>query len=75
MLRWIFRRGTAALECGVEVDADRSFALRVTPLWAPAAAVVERFDDPLSALERHAELAGYLRESGWRVSEHATPAW
>lgn len=74
MLRWIFRRGTAAIECDVDVAADRSFALRVIPLWAPASAVVERFADPVSALERHAELASYLRDSGWRVSEHATPA-
>jgi hypothetical protein len=42
----------------------------VLPHWDPAAAVIERFDAPMPALLRHAEIANRLRESGGMVTDH-----
>jgi hypothetical protein len=37
--------------------------------------VVECFANPLAVMERHAEVAGRLREAGWTVAErYSTPA-
>jgi hypothetical protein len=67
MLRWIFRRHTEMLTCEVDATAGDRWDVCVVPHWNVAGAVIERFDAPISALERHAEIARRLREAGWSV--------
>ena len=75
VLRWVLRKGTSAVSCEINMAADRSFRLRVVPSWAPGAELVQCFANPLAVMERHAEVAGRLREAGWVVTERqAAPA-
>ena len=41
------------------------------PHWNVSAAVVERFDCVVPALERHAGMARALRAHGWVLVDHA----
>jgi hypothetical protein len=67
MLQWIFTRNGAALTC--ELDATASgYEVCVVPHWNVASAAIERFDASVTALERHAELAQYLRDTGWHLA-------
>ena len=73
MLRWVFQRGAVALTCAVEAAADRSsYEVCVFPHWNVSLGTVERFTAPGSALQRHAEIALRLRESGWVAQYSAT---
>jgi hypothetical protein len=69
MLRWLLRSGAAALACEVDMNADRTFDVRVLPSSAPEGGIVERYTGLVSAMKRHAEIANALRDSGWRVAE------
>ena len=65
-VRWVFHRGAEALTCAVETSGARpSFDVCILPHWDLAAAAVEHFNAPSSALRRHAEIARHLREAGW----------
>jgi hypothetical protein len=70
MLRWLFRRGTATLTCEVDATRGHRFEVSVVPHWNVAASSIEQFDDLISALERHAEIANRLRQTGWTVADH-----
>lgn len=70
MLCWVFRRGTATMTCEVDATAGPHFDVCVVPHWNVAASSIEQFDDPISAFERHADIARRLRESGWTVVNH-----
>jgi len=66
IVRWVFRQGSDVLTCAVEAAVNRaSYEVCVLPHWNLAAATVEHFDAPASALRRHAEIASRLRHAGW----------
>ena len=58
---------------GWRLDADFTaggeHVVQVTPLWDDESSVCETFSRPTDALRRHAELATFLRESGWLLAE------
>lgn len=69
MLYWLFYRNNHALTCELSVNADQEYVVQVTPLWDDESDVCETFSRPTDALRRHAELATFLRESGWLLAE------
>jgi len=69
MLYWLFYRNDQALACELSVNGDQEYVVQVTPLWDDEASVSESFRRPTDALRRHAELATFLRESGWLLAE------
>jgi len=72
VLLWVFHRGGHALTCAVEATADRSaYDVCIFPHWNLSLGPVERFVGPGDALQRHAEIASRLRESGW-VAQYST---
>jgi hypothetical protein len=74
MLRGVFHRGTAALTCEIDAADRHHFDVCVVPHWDVASSLIEHFDDPISAFERHADIARRLREAGWTSADHvATP--
>ena len=73
MLRWLLRSGAAALACEVGMNADRTFDVRVVPSSGSRDAIVERYPGLVAAMERHAEIANALRDSGWQVAARVAP--
>jgi len=73
MLRWVFRRHANAITCEVDSTVDH-FEVSVIPHWDVAASAIERFESASRAMQRHAELAMTLRESGWVVVDHGCAA-
>jgi hypothetical protein len=71
MLQWIFTRNGAALTCELDASAG-GYEVCVVPHWNVASAAIERFDAAVTALERHAELARYLRDTGWHLARRGT---
>jgi hypothetical protein len=69
MLCWLFYRNHDALACDLVVNGNTQFVVQVTPLWDGAESVCETFGRPMEALQRHAEIASFLRESGWLLAE------
>ncbi len=69
-LLWVFRRNFESITSEVDVTAAGACAVRTVPQWDPSLAIVERFDNPVDALRRHAEIARRLREIGWAVADH-----
>lgn len=66
ILRWVFQRGPETLTCAIEAGGDRhSFDVCILPHSDLAVATVEHFKAPVSAVQRHAEIASRLREAGW----------
>jgi hypothetical protein len=72
MLRWTFTRNHDALTCELDANAPGNYEVSVVPHWNVSATAVERFDGAASAFERHAELARYLRETGWHIAWRGT---
>ena len=70
LLRWIFERRGNAITCEVDMNATHSCDVSVIPHWNATSAVVEHFNGPVQAMERHAELAQELRDAGWVVTRH-----
>jgi hypothetical protein len=70
LLRWVFHRGSADLTCEVDSHGSRGFDVQLLVGWSPVPSICEHFDNPIAALERHAELSQLLREEGWAVTEH-----
>ena len=71
MLRWTFTRNDASLTCELDANAPGNYEVAVVPHWDVSAAAVERFDGAVTALERHAELARYLRDTGWHLANRS----
>ena len=65
VLRWVFFRGTKAVSCEVRATGQRVFDVCVVPHWDVSSAVIEAFDRPGLALQRHAEISSHLRGAGW----------
>jgi hypothetical protein len=67
VLRWTFHRGadeTVVCELGLTGD-DTEYELRVPAGWNPTGASIERFDDALTAFQRHAMIERVLLDEGW----------
>jgi hypothetical protein len=71
ILRWTFQRNAATLTCAIDVADDQRFEVCVVPHWDVKSSVIERYDAPMTALERHAHIALKLREAGWAVTDRA----
>jgi hypothetical protein len=72
MLRWTFTRNHDALTCELDGNAPGNYEVSIVPHWDVSATAVERFDGAAGAFERHAELARYLRETGWHLARRGT---
>jgi len=64
-LHWIFQRDGRTLSCSISIGDDLACTLHILPLWGGLAETIEKFTRPVDAIRRHAEVAFYLRESGW----------
>jgi len=69
LVRWIFERNGNAITCEIDMNEKHTCDVAVIPHWDAAASVVEHFDGPMGAMERHAELAVALLEEGWTVTD------
>jgi len=59
VLRWTFRRDDEAVVCELALTGeDREYELRAPADWNPTGLSVERFDDALTAFQRHARSSG-----------------
>jgi len=68
VLRWIFRRDEDAVICELALTGeDREYELRVPSDWNPTGMSVERFDDALTAFQRHAMIERILLDAGWQL--------
>jgi hypothetical protein len=66
VLRWTFRRDEDTVVCELALTGyDREYELRVPAEWNPTGRAVERFDDALTAFQRHAMIERLLFEDGW----------
>ena len=73
ILRWIFLRGTKTLTCEVRVSGKQPYDVSVVPHWDVSSSVIETFQRPAGALQRHAELAWYFRQEGWSLIRESAP--
>jgi hypothetical protein len=69
VLRWTFRRDfDDAVVCELALTGeDREYELRVPADWNPTGLSVERFDDALTAFQRHAMIERTLFDAGWQL--------
>jgi hypothetical protein len=67
VLRWTFENDedeTVTCELGLTGE-DSDYELRVPAQWNPTGAAIERFDDALTAFQRHAMIERMLLDDGW----------
>jgi hypothetical protein len=69
VLRWTFRRdGDEAVVCELALTGeDREYEVRAPAAWNPTGLPVERFDDALTAFQRHAMIERQLLDAGWTL--------
>ena len=68
LLRWTFRNEDDAVVCELTLTGeDREYELRVPGDWNPTGLSVERFDDALTAFQRHAMIERLLLDAGWQL--------
>src|SRR6266571_3275116 len=68
VLRWIFRRDGESVVCELALTGeDREYELRAPAAWNPTGRPVERFDDALTAFQRHAMIERQLLDEGWML--------
>jgi len=67
VLRWTFRRAADEVAiCELALTGeDREYELRAPAEWNPTGRPVERFDDALTAFQRHAMIERTLLDAGW----------
>ena len=67
VLRWTFRRDAdEAVICELALTGhDREYELRAPAEWNPTGRSIERFDDALTAFQRHAMIERLLLDEGW----------
>lgn len=65
-----FYRDYRAITCAVGLEGDGTPVVQVTRLWDDET-FVEVFERLEDALERHAEIATFLHDSGWLLVERA----
>jgi len=71
VLRWTFRRDDEdAVVCELALTGeDREYELRAPADWNPTGLSVERFDDALTAFQRHAMIERLLLDAGWQLDD------
>ena len=57
---------TVVCELGLTGE-DSEYELRVPARWNPTGASIERFDDALTAFQRHAMIERLLLDDGWAL--------
>jgi hypothetical protein len=69
VLRWTFRRDVdEAVICELALTGeDREYELRAPAEWNPTGRSIERFDDALTAFQRHAMIERQLLDDGWAL--------
>jgi hypothetical protein len=69
VLRWTFRRdGDDEVVCELALTGeDREYELRAPAEWNPTGLQVERFDDALTAFQRHAMIERQLLDVGFAL--------
>jgi hypothetical protein len=69
VLRWTFHRDTDEwVVCELALTGeDREYELRAPAEWNPTGRQVERFDDAMSAFQRHAMIERQLLDAGWAL--------
>ena len=68
VLRWTFRLDEDAVVCELALTGeDREYELRAPAEWNPTGRSVERFDDALTAFQRHAMIERLLLDAGWQL--------
>jgi hypothetical protein len=68
VLRWTFRRDDEAVVCELALTGeDREYELPAPADWNPTGVPVERFDDALTAFQRHAMIERTLLDAGWQL--------
>ena len=70
VLRWLFRQSDRLVTCGISRATEAAFEVVTVPHWDIRRASVERFSCAKAALQRHAEIAALLRESGWSAAAY-----
>src|SRR5690349_20612617 len=67
VLRWTFHRDEGEwVVCELALTGeDREYELRVPAEWNPTGRQVERFDDAMTAFQRHAMIERQLLDAGW----------
>jgi hypothetical protein len=70
MVYCLFYRDNRAMTCAISVEGDGSHNVEVTRLWDDES-FTETFGQLDEALQRHAEIASFLHESGWLLVERA----
>lgn len=70
ILRWTFHRDTDEwVVCELALTGeDREYELRVPAEWSPTGRQVERFDDAMTAFQRHAMIERQLLDEGWALN-------
>jgi hypothetical protein len=71
VLRWTFERdGNEKVVCELGLTGtDSEYELRVPAQWNPTGAAIERFDDALTAFQRHAMIERLLLDDGWTLGQ------
>ena len=71
VLRWTFRHDDQdAIVCELALTGeDREYELRAPADWNPTGLSVERFDDALTAFQRHAMIERLLLDAGWQLDD------
>ena len=69
VLRWTFHRDKDEwVVCELALTGeDREYELRVPAEWNPTGRQIERFDDAMSAFQRHAMIERQLLDAGWAL--------
>ena len=67
VLRWTFcRDGHESVVCELALTGDdRGYELRAPAEWNPTGREIERFDDAMTAFQRHAMIERTLLDEGW----------
>jgi hypothetical protein len=67
VLRWNFRYpGESPVVCELCLTGqDRDYELRVPREWSPSGRSIERFDNAMTAFQRHAMIERLLLDAGW----------
>ena len=72
-LHWLFYRHDKAVSCDLYLFGPGKSAVEVVYLWDGGPRIVQHFSQPLEAVRRHAQMAGFLRECGWLVGGRTLP--
>ena len=74
LVRWTLHRSGENVTCQVDVrrNGSTTYEVAVVPQANVEWGIVEEVKSPLAALQRHAEIANRLMESGWSVTRHTS---